>query len=529
MQAIGGQGPYPRGPARGRPAAPTRALGGLILAGFAAVGGLSAYNSCVLEVPTGSQAVLIRKAGLDLQPDMELAPAPGKDGRYTKGVQAGVLAEGRYFFNPLYWSWEIKEQMNVPAGKIGVRISLDGEDLPPGLILASPGQKGILRGELTPGRYYYNWYGESIELHDPVTVPAGFQGVVTLLAGRLPKDPNVNLVGVGERGVQRKTLDPGTYYRNPYETRVSLVDCRSQRFNLNEGGDMDFLSGDGFPISVDGAIEFRVIPDRAAEVFVLYNEDDNGDAIDKEIIAKIVTPESRSICRIGGSRLTGGQFINGVDRELFQQNFDKSLKANCRKQGIEILAVAVTSIRPPEAIAEPVRAREVAKQQLKQYEQEKLQQLAESNLRVQQIMGTQKKELVEAEQGVVEQTTKAEQEQAVAKTLAGQKLAVATTGLEAAKDKAAAIVSGAEAIAGVTRAKNRAELAGLAARVKAFGGDGTALAQNIFVGKIAPAFRSIMSNSDGPLMDLFGQFVKAAEKKPEIPKQPFATTAEVGK
>ena len=57
---------------------------------------------------------------------------------------------------------------------------------------------------------------------------------------------------------------------------------------------MDFLSSDGFPVTLDGAVEFRVFPDRAAEVFVKYNEDDNGDAIDGEIIAKVITPESRS-------------------------------------------------------------------------------------------------------------------------------------------------------------------------------------------------------------------------------------------
>ena len=74
---------------------------------------------------------------------------------------------------------------------------------------------------------------------------------------------------------------------------------------------MDFLSSDGFPITLDGAVEFRVMPEKVAEVFVKYNEDDNGDEIDEEIIAKIITPESRSLCRIGGSKLTGGQFISG--------------------------------------------------------------------------------------------------------------------------------------------------------------------------------------------------------------------------
>ena len=490
----------------------------VLLAGAAALMVVALYQMCKFEVGTGQQAVLIRKAGLDLDRDMELAPPPKGGKSYYKGVQTdgpydGVLTEGRYFYNPFFWDWEISPQFLVPEGKIGIRIALAGEALPAGQVLAEPGQQGILREVLKPGRYPYNPYAMTIELHDPVTVPAGSRGVVTLLAGREPKDPNVFLVEPGERGVQAKTLDPGMYYLNPYEYRVSLVDCRSKRFNLNAEDEMDFLSSDGFPITLDGAIEFRVIPEKVAEVFVKYNEDANGDAIDDEIIAKIITPESRSLCRIGGSKLTGGQFISGESRERFQRDLVRSLTENCKKQGIEILAVAITSIQPPEKIATPVRAREVAKQELSQYVQERLQQLSEAQLRVQVVLAEQKKKLVEAEQGVVEKTTRAAQEQAVAVTLAEQKLKVAETQLEAAKDKASAITAKARAEADVIRFNNAAEVAGLAARVAAFDGDGAAMARNILIGKLAPSFRTILSNSEGPLMELFGQFTGEPEPR----------------
>ena len=521
------------------------ALGALVAAPFVV---LSVYNACKIEVDTGKQAVLIRRVGLDLARDQELAP-PRKDGTaYYKGVQTegaygGVLTEGRYFYNPFYWAWEISKQFEIPNGKIGIRIALDGTDLPPGQILAVPGQKGILGKVELPGRYPYNPYAEEIELHDPVTVPAGFRGVVTLLSGRLPKDPNQFLVGEGERGVQKKTLDPGTYYLNPYERRVSLVDCRSKRFNLGEGSAMDFLSSDGFPVTLDGAVEFRVVPEQAAEVFVKYNESDNGDMIDEEIIAKIITPESRSLCRTGGSKLSGGQFISGNDREVFQRNLVKSLTENCKKQGVEILAVAITRVEPPQDIAEPVRDREVAKQQLAQFNQEKLQQLSEAKLQIEVLLAEQKQKVVRSEAAVIVQTTKAEQDAGVAATLAEQKLKVTQTQLEAAKDKASAIVAKAQADADVIRFTNKADLAGLASRVAAFDGDGAALAQNILVGKLAPGFRSILSNSEGPLMDLFGQFVKTTGRKgnpaspsptadvkpttartPELPQYPFTSS-----
>jgi len=510
---------------RTRFAAPGLGTLGLALLALGSV--VASYNACKIEVEKGEQAVLVRKVGLDLEPDMELAPPP-RDGRtFYKGVQSGgadngVLTEGRYFYNPYLWTWEVSKQYLVPDGKLGIRVALSGEELPAGRVLAEPGQKGILRKVLTPGRYPYNPYAETIELHDTVTVPAGFRGVVTLLAGVPPIDPNVFLVKPGERGVQAATLDPGTYYLNPYETRVSLVDCRSKRFNLGQDGEMDFLSSDGFPITLDGAVEFRVLPEKVADVFVKYNEDANGDEIDDEIIAKIITPESRSICRTGGSRLTGGQFISGDAREKFQRELVRQLTENCKTQGIEVLAVAVTSIQPPQAIAEPVRAREVAKQQLNQFKQEKQQQISEAQLKVQEVLAQQKKELVEAEQAVVEKTTRAEQEQAVAKTLAEQKLTVAQTQLEAARDKASAITAKAQAEADVIRFNNKAEVAGLAARVAAFNGDGAALSRNVLVEKLAPGFRSILTNTEGPLMDLFRQFTREPSSGPAAPASSVA-------
>ena len=139
---------------------------------------------------------------------------------------------------------------------------------------------------------------------------------------------------------------------------------------------------------------------------------------------------------------------------------------------------------------------------------------------------------------MIVQTTKAEEENSVAVTLAEQKLQVTQTQLQAAKDKASAIVARAQAAADVIRFNNKAELAGLASRVAAFDGDGAALAQNILVSKLAPGFRSILTNSDGPLMELFGQFVKpngrpkatpgpstaASSPAAELPSPPFASS-----
>ncbi len=322
-------------------------------------------------------------------------PATYKDGHsYYKGVQAGgpnngVLTEGRYFYNLYVWSWEISPQFVVPGNRSASDRSFPARTRRPG-ILAEPGQKGTAQ-VLKPGRYPYNPYAELIELHDPVTIPAGNRGVVTRLAGRMPKDPNVFLVAEGERGVQATTLEPGTYYLNPYEVRVSQVDCRSRRFNLGLDGEMNFLSADGFPITLDGVVEFRILPDKVAEMFVKYNESSNGDAIDEEIIAKIITPESRSLCRVGGSKLSGGQFISGEEpREVPDrpgQEPDVELQeAGDRDPGRgDHLDPAAGGYHRAGAASARV------KQKLAQFRREKLQQLSEAKLKIEVMLADQKK------------------------------------------------------------------------------------------------------------------------------------------
>lgn len=486
-------------------------LGGLgVLAIGALIAGIIAYQSCKFEVRQGQQAVLIRLVGHDLEPGMEIAAPYTKEKGYYKGIQPGFLTEGRYFYNPFYWDWEISDQFLVPQGQIGVRVDLVGENLPVGQILAEKGQKGIRAGVIESGaRVAYNPYETAFEKYDLVEVYPGGRGVVTLLAGKEPTKPNTVLVQPGERGVQEATLPPGKYPINPYEKRVSVVDCRTQRFQLAADSDISFLASDGFSISLDGVVSFRVMEEKAAEVYVLYNEVSNGDAIEEEIVKKIITPYARSISRIDGSKLSAVQFISGDDKAIFQQNLQTSLEEQCENQGVDIVSVAITGTQAPAEITAPVMAREEAKQKLEQFLQEKLQQDAERMLKIETLMAEQKAKLVEADQTVIEQTTKAQEKQTVAITGAEQRLAVAKTNLEATKDKAAALLSEANAAADVIRFKNTAELAGVKTRVDAFSGDGGAVAQNLLLGKLAPAYRTILSNSEGPLMELFGQFMSA--------------------
>lgn len=491
------------------------------------------YAQFRIDVPTGKLAVLIHKSGKDLKNGDEIAPT-----EEHKGIQRVPLTEGRYFRNPIDWDWEIVEQTIIADGEVGVRISLAGDDLPYGDYLAKvddkgePLTKGIMPGVMRPGRYPINPYLFKVEKKAPVTIPAGFKGVVTLLAGPIAKDPNQPLVPVGFRGVQEETLDPGTYYVNPYEKRINLVDCRSQRFNLAENKDMGFPSKDGFWVSLDGVIEFRVKPEKAAEVYVLYNEFKNGvppesgefEPIHEEIIRMVIMPNARAFCRLKGSNELGREFITGETRSIFQEHFQTELQDACSPLGIEILQALITRIRPPEKIASPVRDRESSKQDEKKFQQQILQQESEQLLAVDREMVTQKEALVKAQQQVVKLTTEAEQQMEVAVTKAEERKAVAEFKLGATKDEAAAILAKGKAEADVIRFQNEADAAGWKTAVEAFSGDGGKFAQFVLLQKLAPSYRRIMANTaDSPIMKFFESFAPsdspiAPAKTPSNPR-----------
>jgi len=497
-------------------------LGGILILASIVGAPVFYWGFCQINVPTGYMAVMTRKTGKDIANDAELAP----DASY-KGLQAAVLAEGRHFRNPWTWDWEVVPQIEVPQGKVGVRIRLYGDDPPGGATIAwKPNEKGIDAGVLQSGRYAVNAviagqnrlrnnYAEMIELHDPVTVPAGFRGVVTNLAGPMPSDPNTIVLTAadkGKRGVEATTLDAKTYYEysNPYVSRVELVDCRSQRFNLSEDGDMGFPSKDGFWVVLDGIIEFRVLPEKAAEVFVTYNEDKNdanGTRIDEEVIKKVVLPNARSFCRLRGSDHSGREFISGDTRTQFQDDFQKSLEAACESQGIEIIQALITKINPPQQIAQPVRDRQIAVEMKKQFGKQFLQQESEKQLAIETEMNQRLQALVEAQKKVNKITTEAKQAQEIALIDAQKQLKVAELELHAATDQAAATLARGAADAKVVEFQNEAEAAGWKKAVAAFGNNGDEFARWSLLKKLAPAYRSMMVNThDSPIMDIFRQY-----------------------
>jgi len=507
-----------------RPSIPPRRvpwLGSLLIAVLLLVGAVGAVFWLVIrvEVKANEILILVNKTGrtvpTELQPEFadqvvlypELIKAivaqTGKTEDHVrqryKGIRYEVLAEGRYFPNPYFYQRIIAPATVVSDNEVGVLIRKYGKPLPfPKTVATEPDERGPVATILMPGRHNINLLAYEVQKFPAIQIPEGHVGVVTLLSGTDPVQKNTYTVEPGEKGVQRKTFPPGLEYYNPYLERIEIVDVRSHKYDMLSSDAIHFPSNDSFTITIEGTIEWAIRPDRVAEVTVAYGDED-------DILNKIILPNARSISRIQGSKLKAREFIGGKTRTALQDRLLAELKKECWQQGIDIKSALVRDIQPPAEITTPISERERADQEIEQFTNEMAEAKAQALLVEQQERQEQNKAVGDARRDVVSVVKEAEQHKVVAVTEAQQALSVAKLNLEAAEKQADALRSRGRAEANVVLFDLKAKADPLAMAVKAFG-DGETYAQLFFIQKVAPAIKSILSNTDGPFAEIFKQF-----------------------
>jgi len=469
-------------------------VGMVIVIVLALVVSLFIWFGCRIEVESGKIAVLIKKTGKDLPNGVIIAP----DESY-KGIQLEVLSEGRYFRNPYFWAWRLCPITKIALDQVGVQTRLFGKDftaaqLAKGKLFADEDEKGMLREVLMPRDYRINPYAYSVEKWPAVEIPPGFVGVVTELAGTEPVDKEVFVVRKGEKGVQPDVLQPGTYYVNPYAQRIDLMDTRSQRHEMFGENALRFPTSDGFDTRVLLIIEWAVDARRAPEVLVRLGE--MGATEDSnEILQKIVVPAIRGYGRIIGSQYSAPEYISGVSRIVFQSNLFDRVRALCASKGVEIRSVMVADIDPPEEIAQPIRDREIAKEELSRNEAQIQQARADQELATSTAMTEQEKRKVEAETVKLQAVIAASNSMAVALVNQEQKLQVAKTDLEASKLEASAVRARGKAQADVILLGHTAEAEALKKSVTAFG-SGSALAEYELSRSLGSRIETVFTTDD---------------------------------
>ena len=183
------------------------------------------WTCCRVYVPAGQMAIVTAKTGRPLPPGRILAE-PGE-----KGVQRVPLAEGRHFLDPINNDWRILPAMTIPAGSVGVVTSKTGKELAAGEILApDEDSKGVWRRVLGPGTYRLNPEGYDIKVMSAINIPIGYAGVVTSLTGK--PAPKGKFAGPGEKGVRENILQPGLYYVNPRAYQVDVVEVGMNQVSI---------------------------------------------------------------------------------------------------------------------------------------------------------------------------------------------------------------------------------------------------------------------------------------------------------
>ncbi|MBF0498830.1 MAG: hypothetical protein HQM09_01750 [Candidatus Riflebacteria bacterium] len=466
---------------------------------------------CRIEIEPDQVGILIAKTGENL-PSGEIIATQS----WQKGIQRDPIQPGRYFYNPLFWDWEIEKACEIPVNSLGVRVRLYGHDIPDdairaGQVLAHEGQKGVTDEVMQPGKYIINPYAETIEIHKAIEIPAGYVGVVTNLTGKPPAHPNTFLAEDGEKGVSRKVLTPGTYYLHPYIQHVDIMDCRSQRFELTGDDALKFPSSDAFEMNVLMTIEWAIDQSRAPEIFVRVGCFDEK-AEKNEILQKIIIPAVRGFGRIEGSKYSAIEYIGGDSRQLFQNTLIAKIKASCEPKGIFIKSVLINDIEPPLEIAKPIREREIAKEELNRNKNQLKQAQAEQNLARSEELVKQETEKVKAKTTNMVRVIEAKNKQTVALVDQNRRLLMETTFLEAAQKEAQATLARGKAEADVILLNSTAEAEAFRKSVEAFKNP-ELFAYHEFLMRVAPSIGTIFANTEGIFGRIFSSMIPAHEEK----------------
>ena len=205
------------------------------------------WTFCRVYVPAGHMAIVTSKTGKALPPGQILAE-PGE-----KGVQRIPLAEGRHFLNPINNDWRIVPVQTVAVGQVAVVTSKSGKELPPGEILAADAlSKGVWKDVLGPGTYRLNPEGYDVKKMDAISIPIGYVGVVTSQTGK-PAKPGA-FAGIGEKGVMEKVLQPGLYYVNAHAYQIDVVEVGMNQVSIvGKSGTVVLTKGQ--LVNVNGALK----------------------------------------------------------------------------------------------------------------------------------------------------------------------------------------------------------------------------------------------------------------------------------
>ena len=181
-----------------------------------------------------------------------------------------------------------------------------------------------------------------------VVIPSGYVGV-KLTLGK----------------ASHEELRPGLHLIIPFIQRVERMSVRTHSYDLTGSNSINALSKDGLTINVELTTLYKIMPDKASEIYVEYGpwyED------------RIIKPVIRSAVRDVIATLDSAQVYQ--ERSLIQQRIAQQVRSELEKRFILLDEILIRDIKLPskvvEAIEQKRRALEEAQRMKFLVEKEKL-------------------------------------------------------------------------------------------------------------------------------------------------------------
>ncbi|MCW1961398.1 SPFH domain-containing protein [Chryseobacterium viscerum] len=209
-----------------------------------------------IVIPTGKIGLLLAKDGAELETGRILgrkvdcdsfqdAEAFLKNGG-RKGRQTAIIAPGSYRINTLLFEIELTDMTQIPDNAVGIITTMEGDPLAEGQIagkiindhnkfqdvdtfLNKGGFKGLQEQVILAGSYFLNPWFTKVEMVKMTEIPIGHVGVIISYVGEEGLDlsgidfKHGNIVEKSHKGVWAEPIGPGKYPINPYIMKVELV------------------------------------------------------------------------------------------------------------------------------------------------------------------------------------------------------------------------------------------------------------------------------------------------------------------
>jgi|GEM_PF-1728763 len=393
-----------------------------------------------IAVPPGEIALVVAKDGAPLPPgrtlgkvvacnDFQDARAFLKNGG-EKGRQLGILSAGTYRINTALFTVittanAAQHGMNredlriyiVDSDKIGIVTTYEGVPIPEREIAGSAvqghnkfqnaqqfldrgGCQGLQEEVLQAGFWHLNPWFVRVEPAPLVEIPIGAVGVVISSVGKSVEENNSEtLVAPGYKGVWKTPLYRGKYPINTKVMEVVIVPTHeivldwsnNTKHSSNYDANLQALrlrsrDGFGFDIEVTQIIKINIedAPKMIARVgcqpevsISALAVSDRYPAI-KSFVNRVLQPMTSMYFRSSASYYNVLDFVDKFTD--IQQDAVDYFELNFRAYGVSSISISIKNIEIPDVLEETVKARTIAREERKTYQEQQLAEIEHQRL-----------------------------------------------------------------------------------------------------------------------------------------------------